>query len=251
MGFQLAIPLGGLGSRFSTAGYGQPKPFLDLFGRAMLEVVIENLTYESTSSLLLVALREHSDLLDPLVEKLNNSTFLEESKSLEVVYLETLSEGPAHSIWLGREKLDANLPLIIANSDQFIEGGIGALYRHISENDEENAVLLLEDTDPKWSFARLNEEGYVSEIKEKQPISNHATAGVYGFSKASHFFEGFRKMQAAGDRTNGEFYVGPIFNYVTNRTKGLHLGLPGDKFHGLGIPEDFENFKKLYSGGIP
>lgn len=249
MGFQLAIPLGGLGNRFSSAGYVQPKPFLDLFGRAMLEVVIENLTHDYTSKLLLVARTEHRDLLDPLVAKITDSTFLYKARSLEVVYLKTLSEGPAHSIWQGRDKLDPNLPLIIANSDQFIEGGIGVLYGHMAENTGENAVLLLEDTDPKWSFARLDGEGYITEIREKQPISNHATAGVYGFSRAHQFIDGYREMQAAEDRTNGEFYVGPIFNYVKNRTKGLHLGLPGDRFHGLGIPEDFESFKKLYSGG--
>jgi len=39
----IVIPMAGLGSRFSAAGFEKPKPFIDVSGKAMIVRVLENL----------------------------------------------------------------------------------------------------------------------------------------------------------------------------------------------------------------
>ena len=65
---------------------------------------------------------------------------------------------------------------------------------------------------PKWSFARINEEGLVIEVAEKNPISDLATIGIYLFARGKDFVISALDMIVANDRVNGEFYM-PVYNY--------------------------------------
>ena len=39
----IVLPMAGKGSRFANAGYSLPKPFIDVAGKPMIKVVIDNL----------------------------------------------------------------------------------------------------------------------------------------------------------------------------------------------------------------
>ena len=39
----IVIPMAGMGKRFADAGYKDPKPFIDVLGKPMIQHVIENL----------------------------------------------------------------------------------------------------------------------------------------------------------------------------------------------------------------
>ena len=43
---KILIPMAGNGSRFKTAGYPKPKPFIEVVGKTMIERVVENLGIE-------------------------------------------------------------------------------------------------------------------------------------------------------------------------------------------------------------
>jgi NDP-sugar pyrophosphorylase family protein len=238
--------MGGLGTRFSGAGYSEPKPFLPLLGKQMIEIVVENLLWSSTSKVVLVVRVDHSDRMLALRPALENLIATKSRATLAVVTLEEVSDGPADSVLQAKDLLDPNEGLIIANSDQFVIGGIEELYKHMGGNPGENALLALNDTDSKWSFVKVDDEDYVIELREKKPISDLATAGIYGFSSSRDFFDGLAAMYAASDRTNGEFYVGPVYNYVQSKTKALRLGPNQSRFYGLGTPVDYEVFRERY-----
>jgi NDP-sugar pyrophosphorylase family protein len=243
---QLVIPMAGLGSRFSSVGYKHPKPLLPLMGRTMIEVVVENLMARQTSSVTLVASPDHRNSLEGIRKNLEGLALGSGEAPLSIQYLTELSQGPADSVRQCLDLLDKSVPMIVANSDQYVVGGIEDLYSHLLKNSESNGLLVLEDSDPKWSFARLDKYDFVLEVKEKKPISNFATAGIYGFSNPRVFNEALGAMDAANDRTNGELYVGPTYNYVAGKTKALHLGTNQDRFFGLGTPDDYELFRSKF-----
>jgi len=54
----IVIPMAGLGSRFATAGYQKPKPFIDVLGRPMIERVMENINL-TDSRFILIGRKEH------------------------------------------------------------------------------------------------------------------------------------------------------------------------------------------------
>src|SRR3989344_1730241 len=110
----------------------------------------------------------------------------------------------------------------------------------------DGGVLTFENSHPKWSYARLDENGFLAEVKEKEVISNEATIGIYYWKKGSDYVKYAEQMIGKNIRTNGEFYVAPAYNEAIKdgkKFKIFHI----DRMFGLGTPEDLEYFIKNYS----
>ena len=97
----------------------------------------------------------------------------------------------------------------------------------------------------KWSYVLRSENAGIVEVKEKVEISSEATVGIYGWTQSKSFFTSLDSMIIANDRTNGEFYVAPSYNYLIKnnfRVSGFNIGNVESHVHGLGTPEDLEKF---------
>jgi NDP-sugar pyrophosphorylase family protein len=236
---QLVIPMAGLGSRFSQAGYKVPKPLISIHGIPMYQVVINNLMHESIVSLTILCPRKWG-LSREIVG--NHSAH---EVPVNIVEVDELTEGPASTVWLAKPHLNLDLPVVVANSDQYIDADLSGFYDRVSEPGSANVILCMEDSDKKWSYVRQSSEGLVEEVREKEVISNVATVGIYGFSSATVMLEAFQEMFSAKDSTLGEYYVAPSYNYVIKQghpVSIVNLGPVGTVMHGMGIPEDFESF---------
>jgi len=73
-------------------------------------------------------------------------------------------------------------------------------------------IVTFTATHPKWSFAKLNKDGYVERVAEKDPISDIATVGIYYWAHGSDYVKYAEQMIEGNDRVNNEFYVCPVFN---------------------------------------
>lgn len=235
----IVIPMAGLGSRFVKAGYKKPKPFIDILGKTMIERVIENLYYPDARYILLAReehLKVESDAVNTIIKNYD-ATFLPIGK---------LTEGAACTVLHARELINNDVPLLLANSDQIIDIEIGEFTNHCKRNNFDGSIITFEDDDKKWSYAKLNEEGCVTMVKEKVRISQYATAGVYLFSKGHTFVDGAIDMIARNDRTNNEFYVCPVYNYaIKNGAKIGIYNIQSNQMHGTGTPEDLEKYMEL------
>jgi dTDP-glucose pyrophosphorylase len=238
-GIQLVLPMAGLGSRFSLAGYETPKPLLSIHGTPMYKVVLDNLLHPQIVSVTIVCPRTWE-----LPKKLSaaDATSPVEFNFVEIDYL---PQGPAKSVYLASDFLNPDLPVVIANSDQYLDADLTDFYSSITNAGASGTILCMEDSDPKWSYVKTTPAGLVSAVREKEVISNLATVGLYGFSKASLMLAGFDDMFAANDTFNGEFYVAPAYNYLIKKqmkVTAINIGPIGEVMHGLGIPSDFEAF---------
>jgi dTDP-glucose pyrophosphorylase len=105
--------------------------------------------------------------------------------------------------------------------------------------------MTMDADDPKWSFAAVDDDGLVTRVVEKEPISRHATVGVYNYRRASDFIDGAREMIARDLRVNGEFYVAPVYDHMIARggRVGVYsVGAVDAGMYGLGVPADLEAF---------
>ena len=112
----------------------------------------------------------------------------------------------------------------------------------------DGCISTFEQTDPndtKWSYAQVGPEGCVTEVAEKRVISTHANTGVYFWSRGSDFVKYARQMIAKDIRTNGEFYIAPIYNEAIMDGKKIKIN-DCKKMWGLGVPADLLNFLKNY-----
>lgn len=140
-----------------------------------------------------------------------------------------------------------NSPLIIANSDQYVDHSFDHFLKHclISEND--GVIMTFPDTDPKWSFAKTNSMGNVVQVAEKNPISDQATVGIYYFSQVKLFKTSCMEMIRKNQRVNGEFYVCPVYNEIIEKDHKVGIySIRKQDMHGLGTPADLQNFINLH-----
>ena len=138
-------------------------------------------------------------------------------------------------------------PLLIANSDQIVDMNIADFIDDCKDRDLDGSILTFIDkhSDPKWSFAKLDENQLVIEVKEKVVISEYATVGIYLYSKGKDFINASIDMIIENDRVNNEFYTCPTYNYAIK--EGSKIGIYNigfEQMHGIGTPEDLN----LYIG---
>ena len=99
--------------------------------------------------------------------------------------------------------------------------------------------------------SKLDEDGFVSEVAEKKPISEHATVGIYWWKKGSDYVKYAEQMIEKDIKTNGEFYVCPVFNEAIGDDKKVRIKeIDKDGMWGIGTPEDLNDFLKNYQGNI-
>ena len=227
------IPMAGAGKRFFDAGYVFPKPLIEVDNKPMIQWVIESLNLQA--NYIFIIQKEHQ-------EKYNIKSVLKILQpNCKIIELDHLTEGAACTTLLAKKYINNSDPLIIANSDQYINWNSSkALYDFNSKN-LDGAILTFEAIHPKWSYAKCNEEGFVTEVAEKKVISKNATVGVYYWKHGSDYVKSAEEMIKKNIRVNNEFYVCPVYNEFLAKNKRVKIHNV-DKMWGLGTPEDLDNF---------
>jgi dTDP-glucose pyrophosphorylase len=227
------IPMAGEGSRFSKAGFTFPKPLIEVNGKPMIQTVVENLNIDATH--IFVVRKSHYEQYN--LKYLLNLI----APNCKIVQVDRLTEGAACTTLLAKEYIDNEYPLVFANSDQYLDWNSNEfMYSMIADN-VDGGILTFNATHPKWSFAKLNEDGFVSEVAEKKPISNLATCGIYYWKKGSDYVKYAEQMIEKNIRVNNEFYVCPVFNQAIQDGKKIKT-FPVKKMWGIGTPEDLNTF---------
>ena len=233
----IVVPMAGRGSRFANAGYKMPKPLIDVHGHYMIECVTKNITPRGAHRFIYLCLEEH-------LEKYDLASTLEQiAPGCVVVPVDRVTEGAACTVLLAREYIDNDEPLMIANSDQYVDIDINDYLEAGIELD--GLIMTMFADDNKWSFIKFNDERLVTMVREKEVISNEATVGIYNFARGSDYVRGADKMIALDLRVNNEFYVAPVYNLLIE--EGLKIGFYNvgaldAGMYGLGVPDDLNKF---------
>ena len=234
----ILIPMAGAGSRFEKAGYTFPKPLIDVKGRPMIQVVTDNLNIKA--NYIYVVQKEHR-------EKYNLDTLLDLiTPGCKIVETDGITEGAACTALLAKEHINNDAPLFFANSDQFVEWDSNEFLYKMNETEADGGIVTFKATHPKWSFAKINEEGLVTEVAEKNPISDIATVGYYYWKHGSDFVKYAEQMIDRDIRVNNEFYVCPVFNEAIGDGKEIRT-FNTNAMWGLGTPEDLKYFLENYN----
>lgn len=235
----IVIPMAGRGSRFANAGYELPKPLIPIHGRPMIACVVENIRPDREHRFIFLVLAEHArehgvqELLDQI------------APGCLIVFVKAMTEGAACTVLLAREFIDGPEPLMIANSDQWLGCDINAYLKVTDDPAVDGTIMTMWADHPKWSYARLDTSGRVTEVVEKEVVSNDATTGIYNFRRGDLFVAAADRMIERNLRINGEFYVAPTYNSLIEdggKIRAFNIGAAERGMYGLGTPEDLEIF---------
>jgi len=234
----IVIPMAGHGSRFSKAGYLDPKPLIPVLGKPMIELVIDNLKPEQDHCFIFICQAEH-------LRKYPLRALLEDkSPGCKILEVNKVTEGAACTVLLAKEYINNDNQLMVANCDQFIDVDINKYLSCLKPN-VDGLIMTMKENSNKWSYIELNSQNQIIRVVEKEVVSDEATVGIYNYQRGSDFVDAAESMIAKNLRVNNEFYVAPTYNEMIAHRKAINyfnIGGLGKGMHGLGTPDDLRDF---------
>lgn len=235
----IVIPMAGRGSRFADAGYKNPKPLILVRGKPMIQVVVENLTPKCEHRFVFICQNQH--IKDyKLTEKLTSY-----AQNVEIVGIDGITEGQVCTVLKAKDLINNDEPLMTANSDQFIDFDINDYLQVMDSRDLDGLIMTMKADDPKWSYAKTDVSGLVTETAEKQVISENATVGIFNFKRGKDLVRAAEQMIKDDIRVNNEFYTCPCYNYLIKEGQKVGVYGIGEEYngmYGLGTPYDLDFF---------
>ncbi len=246
------IPMCGESKRFFSAGYNVPKFMLPVDEQfTIFDLSIMSLPFSSfNSTFIFIINQQHNEkyavasFIENRVSKINCLYKQDKITQFEIVVLAHRTRGQAETVYCAKDYVLEELPMSIYNIDTYFRSN--SLANMLSDDNIDGVLgaFYLEKEDPKWSFAKLDENGFVIETAEKQQISSYALTGFYNFRKAKDFFDVARDWIENNHLVRGEFYVAPMYNSLIKRGYKYKIDI-ADEFVALGTPEDYEKVCRI------
>jgi capsule biosynthesis phosphatase len=236
------IPLGGIGDRFKKNGYKQPKGLIKLFGKPILYYLLDNLNTENINFVCIPYNKEYShyNFEEQLQKDYPNINF----KFLKLL---NNTEGAAHTINIALNTFSSlkDQPILCLDGDNFYTIDIINLWNG------KNKVITFEDLNDQeiYSYLKIENEK-VTDIVEKQKISNHACTGAYGFLSYKQLLEYTKKILDNQIKQKGEYYTSTVIReMIKDGIKFENQQIDENKYHCLGTPTQvkffYNNFPKI------
>ncbi len=231
------ITMAGLGSRFRKAGYNVPKYCIEAKGRTLFEWSMESLKgFQGPDNDYIFVVRAEDDT-ESFIRDTCQKIGIE---NVKVIGLDHTTDGQATTAMLAEPFWDSESALLIYNIDTYVEAG----QMNRSQIAGDGFIPCFHAPGDHWSFARLNEEGKVVEVREKQRISDNCTLGAYYFRSCGLYAQLYNEYYSGGaNLEKGEKYVAPLYNYLIEKGGDVRISIVDyDKVHVLGTPEELQVF---------
>lgn len=233
----IIIPMAGLSSRFTNAGYVLPKYMLYVKNRSLFNLAVSSFEkYFDTCRFVFVA----RDVFD-------TKTFIEKEcelmgvKDFSVVILPQPTRGQAETVLEGinRAAVPEQEPILIFNIDTFRPGF--TFPENMSGWDGYLEVFV--GSGKNWSYAKTESDDstLVVETAEKVEISRYCSTGLYYFSTASSFMAAYTENLEHPKDGKAELYVAPLYNHLIKAGKKIHIHvIAREDVIFSGVPAEYE-----------
>lgn len=236
---KIIIPLAGSSELFSSIGYFYPKPLIEVNGVPMIERVLNNPLNIKVEKKFIFIIKEE----DAVKFHLDNALKVL-VPGCEIIRLSHDTKGGLCSVLMAIDKIDDNDEILILNGDQVLDVPLDEIYNHWKLEDANAGLVSFRSIHPRWAYARM-ENGVVVQTAEKNPISNHALAGVYFFSNATNFFKAACMSIKNDVQIDGAFYISPVVNeFVLNSLKVIAYNLDAKDYHLFYSPQVLQDFER-------
>lgn len=233
----IVITMGGLGSRFREKGYNLPKYMIEAKGKTLFEWSMNSLEgyKDKANQYIFIALKDDNVDVESFIKTQCTKNNISDYK---IIILDALTDGQAATAMFAKKYWKKNNGLLIYNIDTYVEAG----EMNSAELKGDGFIPCFEAEGNHWSFVRLDDNGEVAEIKEKQRISNYCTLGAYYFKTCDLYEELYNEFYSK-KQTVKEKYVAPLYDYLLSKGGKIYISnVNPNKVHVLGTPEELENF---------
>ena len=233
------IPLGGIGDRFKKNGYTYPKALVKIFGKPILYYLLDSIN-----------LKEDNDFVYIVYNK-EYEPFRFESQirkdypkmNLRFLKLEKNTDGAAETISIALSSIEKDTedqPVLCLDGDNFYSIDI------VNRWDKKNNVFVVEDLNdnPIYSYIKNDEHTKkITDIVEKNKISNYACTGAYGFESYKQLLYYSLQLVERNVRQLNEFYTSSVIREMIKVEHDFRYTLISfDNWHCLGTPFQVKMF---------
>jgi len=238
------FPIAGHGTRFKSKGFDEPKPFVKVKDKYIIEYALSSLRLDGKYYIITRLLEnKYVDILNELCKKYNID--------FKIIDVGRDTSGQAETCYLILDKLNLSDELIITNCDQYTPWNPTDFTNFIKDNNLDGVVSTYNHYDielnkpGRYSYIKLNENGIATELREKFAISMNALNGIF-YWKNGHLFEQSAKLLLS-EKLSTECYVSLTYNYLIREGyKISNYHMFNTQFVSLGSPEEIEmNFNLL------
>lgn len=235
----VVITMGGLGSRFRKAGYTVPKYMIEAKGKTLFEWSMISLDgyKKDVNQYIFIAMKEEGIDMEGFIKEKCQEL---EIDNYHLILLDYLTDGQATTATLAEKYWNKEHALLIYNIDTYVEPG----QMNSEELKGDGFIPCFKAEGDHWSFVRLDEQGKVAEIREKQRISDHCTLGAYYFKTCDLYKKLYDEYYSEEKNlVKGEKYVAPLYDYLLSKGGEIYISdIAPERVHVLGTPEELQYF---------
>ena len=235
------MPMAGEGSRFKKEGWTTPKPLIELNGQPLFKHAISSVVAEGIKlKYSFIVRQEHIDeyKIDDGIR-----SFLPEANIFSVL---KTTRGAVETCLMAETAIEDDDAVIVMDCDlefrskKFIQIIRETLAQPIKEANG-GALVSFESNEPRYSYAALDNKGFVTRTAEKEVISNHALCGAYFFSTGKRFKQIAHQLLDEPEFKKPEYYVSLLYNYLLADGEKVRLA-PMEEYYSYGTPEELKRY---------
>lgn len=231
------ITMAGLGSRFRKAGYNCPKYMIEAKGKTLFEWSMDSLVgYNENVEKYVFVVRKEDNAADFIKEKCSAYGI----DNVEFVEIDYMTDGQATTCMLAIPYCDPEQAIMVYNIDTYVE----PYEMKFADISGDGHIPCFHADGDHWSFAKLDDNGNVTEVREKVRISDNCTLGAYYFSSAKLYLQLYDEYYADdSNMEKNEKYIAPLYNYMIEKGMPVTISIvDANKVHVLGTPEELNAF---------
>lgn len=244
----IIMPMAGAGRRVSDK-YSVPKPFIKLYDKflfdyslsGMLSSIPHNIPVK-TSMIIRNDMLENSIYWKNILNKIVWDNW--EVTEFNLITIDELTRGSLETVMCAKQYIDDDDICFVLDCDlSFFNNGLRT-FIDLLYNDEiyaDGFLCSFESNSDKYSYAEIDDEHNVIRTVEKNPISNHALAGVYGFA-SGQLLKRYANECLENVSEYNEYYVSSVYNKMINDNKIIKI-FKCDEYVSLGTSEEIDEFK--------
>lgn len=162
----------------------------------------------------------------------------------KIVCVPDSTKGSACTALLAASQINPDDSLLIISANELVECDLYEVVRYFEESNLDAGTLIFHSIHPRYSYVRLNEDLMVTEAAQQNPISSHATTGIFWFKRASEFIDSAKAAIRKDSTTSGNFYLAPTFNELILKQKRIGVfKIENEKYHPLKNSRQVERFE--------
>ena len=240
----ILIPLGGVGLRFSQNGYKQPKALINVMGKPIIYWLLDNLNIPPNT---IVCIPYNKVYAQYRLEAMLTKEYPQIQFSFLCLNCDT--GGAAETVYQCLNELkEKDQPILCMDSDNFYTCNVVGMWGG------GNSVFSFYDTqeNPIYSYIQIEAQkglgmDSITDIVEKEKVSNHACCGAYGFESWKQLKANCKFVIDRDIRQKGEFYISTVIREMIKDGKKFgNVSIDPKQYICLGTPTQVRLFCHNY-----